>query len=404
MDSSQRIKTKQILLLASGLSLFIGLLFFGMWLTDPEKGKMNDQEIKKLKESELIKNYKVSSQSIVKPQDSWMAISEKEILNVKNENNELKTKLEDLYKKIDEVKNQKDLAKSFNLSDPLPMTKSEIIIPPNPVKDSQLIDSNFSQGSLREPIQDETEEQGIEVIDLSVPEVTEKKKVKNISHYIPSGSFTKAILLSGMDAPTGGQAQQNPMPVLMKIMDNGQLPNFFKGHVKDCHVTGAAFGEISSERALIRLETLSCVLEEGKVIEAPIKGYVTGEDGKNGLRGRLVSKQGALIAKSAMAGIFSGMGQAISQQFQQIQNTALGSVQTMDPKKVGESGLAKGTSNAMEKIADFYMARANETYPIIEIDAQRMGEIILTAGAELEVENENENENENSKEKEEGKL
>ncbi|MFX3849709.1 TraB/VirB10 family protein, partial [Streptococcus suis] len=83
-------------------------------------------------------------------------------------------------------------------------------------------------------------------------------------------------------------------------------------------VTGAAHGDISSERAHIRLENMTCVLVSGEVIEEPIKGYVAGEDGKAGLRGRLVSKQGSLIAKSLLAGVASGIGSSISQQYQQV--------------------------------------------------------------------------------------
>ena len=37
--------------------------------------------------------------------------------------------------------------------------------------------------------------------------------------YIPAGAFMRGVLLSGLDAPTGGQAQQNPHPVLIEVMD-----------------------------------------------------------------------------------------------------------------------------------------------------------------------------------------
>ncbi|PIV81625.1 conjugal transfer protein TraB, partial [bacterium CG17_big_fil_post_rev_8_21_14_2_50_64_8] len=46
----------------------------------------------------------------------------------------------------------------------------------------------------------------------------------------------------------------------------------------------------ATERAQLRTETLSCVREDGRVIEAELEGYAVGEDGKVGMRGRLVSK------------------------------------------------------------------------------------------------------------------
>ncbi|MCG6418409.1 hypothetical protein K6U51_10210, partial [Vibrio fluvialis] len=88
-------------------------------------------------------------------------------------------------------------------------------------------------------------------------------------------------------------------------------------------------------------------------------------------------------AKSLLAGVASGIGSSISQQYQQVSTSALGNVTTIDPNKALESGLATGTSNALEKIADFYIARANETYPIIEVDANRIGEIILLGGTDF---------------------
>jgi conjugal transfer pilus assembly protein TraB len=46
--------------------------------------------------------------------------------------------------------------------------------------------------------------------------------------YVPSGSFFRAALLGGLDAPTGGQAQSNPHPVLMRVQDNAFLPNRYR--------------------------------------------------------------------------------------------------------------------------------------------------------------------------------
>ncbi|WP_434965509.1 TraB/VirB10 family protein, partial [Escherichia coli] len=67
---------------------------------------------------------------------------------------------------------------------------------------------------------------------------------------------------------------------------------------------------MSSERAYLRGETFSCVREDGGVIEAKLDAYAVGEDGKAGVRGRVVSKQGQIIAKSMMAGFLSGVSEA----------------------------------------------------------------------------------------------
>ena len=62
---------------------------------------------------------------------------------------------------------------------------------------------------------------------------------RDTRRYLPSGAFTRALLLGGLDAPTGGQAQRNPQPVLLRLMDNAVLPNQFRSKVKECFVVGA---------------------------------------------------------------------------------------------------------------------------------------------------------------------
>lgn len=206
----------------------------------------------------------------------------------------------------------------------------------------------------------------------------EKKTQPHIRNRIPAGSFGKATLLSGLDAPTGALGEQNPHPVLLQLLSHGSLPNRFRHRVRHCRVIASGRGLISDERAHLRLERFSCVLSDGSVISRAVKGFVTGEDGINGLRGRLVSKQGALLARAFMSGLLSGFGDAISQGGSTVSTTAQGPVQTFDPDRIGDRGLASGASSAGNRLADWYMKRANEIYPIIEVQAGRKVDVIFT--------------------------
>ena len=87
------------------------------------------------------------------------------------------------------------------------------------------------------------------------------------------------------DAPTGGQSQTNPHPVLLRLVDSAVLPNRYRGQVRECFVIGAGYGDISSERAYIRTENLSCVRHDGSTLEIAIQGSIFGEDGKVGSAG-----------------------------------------------------------------------------------------------------------------------
>jgi conjugal transfer pilus assembly protein TraB len=120
------------------------------------------------------------------------------------------------------------------------------------------------------------------------------------------------------------------------------------------------------------------------VISKEAKGYITGEDGKNGLAGVLVTKQGAFVARALLAGVFSGLGDAIGRSYANVSTSALGTVESIDPGDIGKAGLASGVSSASEKVADWYLERADEVFPFVEIEAGRVVTVTFTADIHLE--------------------
>lgn len=217
----------------------------------------------------------------------------------------------------------------------------------------------------------------------NAPLEKDKKDEKTINEWMPTGSFMSGILLSGLDAPTGGQAQTNPHPVLIRVKDMAVLPNRFREDVKECFVVGAGYGDISSERAYIRTETLSCVLKNEKVMDIKVKGFIAGEDGKNGMRGRLVSKEGQMIAKALLAGFASGIGSAFQASAATQSVSPLGTTQTVNANMVGQAAVAGGVTSAANLIATHYIKMAEQTFPIIEVDAGRQIDVVITQGFEI---------------------
>lgn len=209
-------------------------------------------------------------------------------------------------------------------------------------------------------------------------------QARDSRRYIPSGAFTRAILLGGLDAPTGGQAQRNPQPVLLRLVDNAVLPNHFRSRIKECFVVGAGYGDVSSERAYIRTESLSCVTRDGTALDVPIKGYVAGEDGKAGMRGRLVSKQGQLLANALLAGVASGIGHAFQQSSTTLSVSPLGTTGTVDPGKQFEAGFGTGVGRALDRLAQYYISLAEKVFPVIEVDAGRTVDVVVTQGISLQ--------------------
>ncbi|WP_052163017.1 TraB/VirB10 family protein [Aquabacterium sp. NJ1] len=207
------------------------------------------------------------------------------------------------------------------------------------------------------------------------------------STYLPVG-HVRAVLLGGLDAPTGGQSNSPSasVPTLLEIVDFAELPNGFRQNVKRCFVVAGGWGDVSSERAYLRTSSINCINRFGQAIEAPLYGHVFGDDGKNGVRGRLVSKQGQLLANALLSGVASGIGQAFAQQSVTVSTSPLGSTATpgTTPKDVMNSALGMGAGRAMDRLANYYITLAEKTFPVIEIDAGRFVDIAIMQGTNLE--------------------
>lgn len=202
--------------------------------------------------------------------------------------------------------------------------------------------------------------------------------------YLPAGTFVRASLLNGLDAPTGGQAQQNPHPVLLRLEDNAQLPNAVRANLKGCFVTGSGHGDLSAERAYIRLDRLTCVDENGGAIDVAVRGYVSGEDGKTGVRGRLITKSGQVIANALFTGVLSGFGEAMRQSSMNTSTSTMTGVQTQDVNNSLQYGIGTGVGKAMDRISQYYIKLADKLFPIVEIDGGRVVDIVLTRGVSIE--------------------
>ena len=209
----------------------------------------------------------------------------------------------------------------------------------------------------------------------------------NKSHYVPTGAFSKGVLLTGLDAPTGNKAKSSPHPVLIRMQNMSFLPNEVRQDWTGCFVLGEGYGELSSERAYIRLLNLSCVnAENKKVIDQSIKGYVAGRDSKIGLRGNVVTKQGMFLSRALTAGFIDGLAKGFDMSATNVVTGSSGSVETpaVDSFKDGfKKGVGSGMSESVQKLSDFYMDMAEQIFPVIEIGGQRRVTLVLTEGVNL---------------------
>lgn len=207
-------------------------------------------------------------------------------------------------------------------------------------------------GSAKQPL-DFEEESGVEIFTLSM------------------GSIISGTLLNGVAAPTSSDRKNEPMPVLMRVKREALMPNAYTLDIIDCHILGSAIGDLSSTRAYIRAEAISCNTTSGESIEKQITAYaVSSSDGMAGIQGDIVFKSGAMIANSLKAEFIRGFSDAFSPTRVQSLNTSPGASelwQTQNLDRAAGAGIGQGFSGAASRIADYYMQMAEAAHPVIEL-------------------------------------
>ncbi|MCY4324730.1 MAG: TraB/VirB10 family protein [Betaproteobacteria bacterium] len=216
-------------------------------------------------------------------------------------------------------------------------------------------------------------------------------------HYLPGGTFMPAVILGGIDAPTATASRDNPHPVLLRVADYARLPNLARKDLRECFVLAAGYGDLSSERALLRTERMSCRRGDGTFFDAPVRGFVVGEDGRAGVRGRLVTKQGQVLAESFAAGIGAGFGEVARDSYtsqlrdQQRPIVATGANTQIEAPRLAArdlalAGFGSGASSALGRLSEYYIELAERLHPVIEVSAGRKVDIVLQSGVDLAAE------------------
>ncbi len=219
---------------------------------------------------------------------------------------------------------------------------------------------------------------------------TEKVSVLDSSQYVAPNSYVPAKVLVGVDMQTGIAATADPKPVLFRIAGLatgvGSDGKFQTSNLNGCLVNGAAFAELSSEKVYIKLQQITCPVDATHYMVSKVEGYVT-YMGKSGVRGRVVSREGNFANKAFVAGTLQGLGQAMSTNTQRnlegiTSNNGVAGLATapLTGSQIAQSTLGTGVSNASAMLADYYIKRAEQYQPVIEMPTGMDVELVFLAG------------------------
>lgn len=245
---------------------------------------------------------------------------------------------------------------------------------------------NIGTGGIQTITEEQIIPNTLEVTNIIPPKKEDKKEDKKRISLLPAGSILHGTIINGMDAPTMSQAKDNPLIMEMVLNNLAILPNKRNFDLRQCFVLGEGYGDLAAERVYVRTTTLSCINSNDEVIDLKLKGYVAGEDGKIGLRGDVVSKQGAVLARAIVAGFVDGIAKGFSQTGDTIQITPFGQTQStgsLDGTKLLAKGTYNGLSEGANRLMDFYLKLADQVFPVIEIAAGRKVDIIVTSLEEV---------------------
>jgi conjugal transfer pilus assembly protein TraB len=226
-----------------------------------------------------------------------------------------------------------------------------------------------------------------------VVKVIDKKRsmIKNVETTIPSGTTVKAVLVSSVDAPCGVYSSSDPQPVKLQILDDGHLPKHVRVKLKGGVIIGSAYGDLSSERLYIRVERLTQIKPSGDFVDTTITGFITGEDGKYGVRGTVVDKSFKLIGNAAFTGMLSGVNNFFQAYASSYTNSGglppfcgNGDVSGKEfTYGLAAQGGTAGVDNALNALTDFYIKRADLIKPVLQVNAGRIVDLTFSMSVDI---------------------
>lgn len=201
-------------------------------------------------------------------------------------------------------------------------------------------------------------------------------KPKSAKNYIPEGTYFTGHLLGGIAVSTGlNTPEQHAMPVTIQLIgrldsvghSTTNLSPLNKLSLQNCRIHGSSHGDLSSERAIVRLEKMVCE-QDGVYITSMIAGQIFGSDGLNGVKGTVIATSSKHLKNAVIGAFISGISSTAKGQESSTITTA-GLIQT--PKKGVKtllgSGALQGSSNAGDKISDYYLRQVEAMSPILTV-------------------------------------
>ncbi len=231
------------------------------------------------------------------------------------------------------------------------------------------------------------EEEKMTQAELGITTINTRAVTPPVSSYnhIPATSYVSGHLLGGIAVSTSVTSAAAPIPVIIKLTQRGNLPKDFAVDIKQCRLLASCYGDISSERAIIRAEELVCEDKSaGLITTTKVSGVIYGDDGANGIRGTIVSMSDKHLKNAVIGGVLSGFAGS-AKGAEGLNITPLGAMSTKKKniKDMAGEGLMGGASSAAEKLADYHIKLAENISPVILVPGGTKVDVMFTKSVEI---------------------
>ncbi|HHF7368358.1 TPA: TrbI/VirB10 family protein [Legionella bozemanae] len=206
----------------------------------------------------------------------------------------------------------------------------------------------------------------------------------NPAHYVPSNTSVRAVILGGADADASvnGQSKNNGV-MLFKFLEDGTLPNGQRSRLRGCRVSANSYGDISSERAFATLYRLSCAHPGQPIIDKEVTGWVF-FNGKVGIKGKPLMRDNKVMTWAGVSGALSGVASA-AQYAQSVQAIGpYGATSVVPSSQIAPFAAYGGASKAADTLSAYYVKRAEQYHPVIQVGSGNVVTVVFKDGFYLE--------------------
>jgi hypothetical protein len=223
----------------------------------------------------------------------------------------------------------------------------------------------------------------VEIVATQLESEVEWDRPKSSKVYIPETSYVSGYTLGGIVVSTAlNTPDENATPVVIRLSHRGNLPKNIGVDISTCRILGSSYGDLSSERVIIRVEKLVCIDPKNELVTtSDIVGTIHGDDGMNGIKGKVVATSNKHIKNALVGGVISGLASSARKQ-EGLTLTSLGAIGTKKQGfgEVAGNGALTGVSNAGEKIADYYLRLAEQMSPVLTVPGGVKVDVVFTKG------------------------